>query len=324
MNELAKTEPTPQRQWSTQEIKPAQRFDYWVGAICEAFLEMDCSSREAAVFDGQLTSVPVENLSFNQVLSSPADVYRTQSAIGRGKQAPFYLITQLHNPWHVRQGGHVVHLRAGDTVLVDSEQCYELHFPEAAKLMSVQLPRQWVGQWLAQMHSKMPRVAAKDVGWGQSLSALCVQLGHDPMLAASYPQSLLSDQLGAMLSASLEPTQKSIDKSSLDLAQRATSLIKERLDQHGLAATEIAEQLSISVRTLHRSFAAHNSTFASTLRSLRLERAAQMLVQARLSGVSIAEIGRRCGFADASHFVREFALIYRCTPALWRKQHLPG
>ena len=45
------------RRWSTEAVPPERRLDYWVGAICEAFLEMDCSSREARHFD-PLAAVP--------------------------------------------------------------------------------------------------------------------------------------------------------------------------------------------------------------------------------------------------------------------------
>ena len=34
--------------------------------------------------------------------------------------------------------------------------------------------------------------------------------------------------------------------------------------------------------------------------------------------------GRRCGFADASHFVREFQRQFRTTPARWRRERIRG
>lgn len=41
------------RLWSTHSVASPERLDYWVGAICEAFLEMDCTSREPAEFAGR-------------------------------------------------------------------------------------------------------------------------------------------------------------------------------------------------------------------------------------------------------------------------------
>lgn len=307
--------------WTTDTVVPGRRLDYWVGAICEAFLEMDCSSRQAGAFDGQITRVAVDALSFNQVVASTQDVFRTPAGIARGCHYPLYLITQLNSSWHVRQGGHMAQLRPGDTVLVDSAQCYELHFPDSVSCLSVQLPRPWVGRWLSLAQSRVPRVAARDQGWGQTLSALCLQLGRDPSLAAAYPQALLSDQLGAMLAAALEPQQQpAASPVSRSLVERARLLLREQLDQPGLTAQAVARTVGVSVRTLHRGFATEQTSFAGTLRRLRLEHAAQLLAQPRLAHLTVAEIGRRCGFSDASHFVREFQRAFVVTPGRWRRE----
>src|SRR3989344_1598153 len=160
--------PAALRQWTTDVVAPPARLDYWVGAICEAFLEMDCSSREAPLFGGELQSLPVETLSINRVRASTQDVFRTPAGIARSRQLPFYLIGQAETAWHVRQDGHLAHLRPGDVVLLDSARPYELHFPEGVHCVSLQLPRAWVGQWLEQAEAPGPRVAWRDQGWGQS------------------------------------------------------------------------------------------------------------------------------------------------------------
>lgn len=310
------------RQWSTDEVAAPGRLDYWVGAICEAFLEMDCSSRLAMNFEGRLTSVAAGPLSFNQVEATTQDVYRTRAGIARSPSHPFYLITHRQTAWHVQQGGHHAGLRAGDAVLVDSAHRYELHFPESVEVMSVQLPRAWLGQWLAQVDDPRPRVVRRDEGWGRALSGLCLQFAHEPRLATGYPASLLCDQLGAMLAAALEPAPPARTSASQDLARRARQVMQARLDQPGLTAQRVAEQLGVSVRTLHRAFAAESTGFALGLRRLRLDRASQLLEQGRLAHVSVSELGRRCGFADASHFVREFQRHFRSTPARWRRERL--
>lgn len=312
------------RHWTTDSVETGRRLDYWVGAICEAFLEMDCSSRRATLFEGRLTSVAVDVLSFNQVIACTQDVYRTPAGIARGDQHPFYLITQQGSGWNLRQCGHVAHLRPGDAVLVDSAQAYELHFPESVAAMSVKLPRHWVERWLAQVDSAMPRVAARERGWGQALSALCLQFAQEPLLAGSYPPALLSDHLGAMLAAALEPTQLPSGPSSRGMVERAQELLQERLGQPGLVAETVAQALGVSVRTLHRAFAAEHSSFACMLRRLRLEQARELLAQPRLARLTIGELGRRCGFADPSHFVREFHQAWGMTPARWRKHCVSG
>lgn len=307
------------RQWTTDVVAPAARLDYWVGAICEAFLEMDCSSREAPVFDGVLRSLAVETLVVNQVRASMQDVYRTPAGIARSRHLPFYLIGQADTAWHMRQDGQVAHLRAGDVVLVDSARPYELHFPEGVGCVSLQLPRAWVGQWLAQAEVRGPRVAWRDQGWGQSLGALAVQLARDPASAQALPPALLSDHLGALLCAALEPPAAPAAPAGLGLHAHLCALLRGRIDQPGVSAQALAQEAGVSLRTLHRAFAAQGGTFAGTLRQLRLVRAAQLLRRPQLAHVAVAEIGRRCGFADASHFARVFQHAMGMSPAQWRR-----
>lgn len=308
------------RQWSTDVVGAAERLDYWVGAICEAFLEMDCGSREGGAFTGQLTSVSVDALHFNQVIASSQEVYRTPGAIARGQQHPFYLITQMHHGWHVRQGGHFVQLRPGDAVLVDSAQRYELHFPQDVACLSVQLPRSWVGQWLSEVDVARPRVVYRDQGWGQALSGLSVQLGRDPALALAYPSQLLCDQMGAALSAVLEPVVQYDEPTSMWV--QVQTALRDRLDVPGLTAFDVAQVVGVSLRTLHRCFAANQASFAGSLRHLRMAQAKALLANRRLARLSLAEIGLRCGYADASHFARDFHRASGLTPMVWRKQAL--
>jgi len=47
-----------------------------------------------------------------------------------------------------------------------------------------------------------------------------------------------------------------------------------------------------------------------------------LLQQPRMALVSVADIGCRCGFSDASHFIRQFQQTHGLTPARWRRLHL--
>jgi AraC-like DNA-binding protein len=305
--------------WSTDAIRPELRLDYWVGVICEAFLEMDCNSRARESFEGRVTRVAVGELGFHQVCAQTQDVFRTRQGIARSNHHPYYLITQRECGWHLQQDGKQLQLRSGDLVLVDAARCYELHFPERFEVMSIQLPRHFVGRWLAHAESQGARYIPRDKGWGVPLSALCLQLASDPGIANHYPSELLSDHLGAMLSAALEPELQPIRLASDEFVERACGWLREHLADHGLVATVAAQALGVSVRTLHRAFAARRFTFAGALRAVRIEEAKHLLAQPRLAHIAVGEIGRRCGFADPSHFVREFRAATGLTPVRWRK-----
>ncbi len=311
------------QRWSTHQVPVQAQLDYWVGAICDAFLEMDClpvhSSK--AGFEGTLLSLPVGPLRFNQVLAAPSKVNRTAAAVARSQAQPFYLITDLHQPWRIRQNGVEIDLRPRDLALVDSSQQYQFEFPGAVKNMSIEIPRQWLAPWLTEIDTKTPRRIGHDAGWGQSLSALCGQFANDPLLSKGYPAQLLTEQIGAMLGACLDANNPDQSAKS-NVVKAATELIWQRLAEPAVTAAVIAQQMGLSSRTLHRYFAAEGLTFAHVQRKIRMDHAAGLLAQKRLSNLDMSAIGIHCGVSDASNFVREFRRVYGCTPAKWRKEHL--
>ena len=313
------------REWTTAQARPVERLDYWVGAICEAFLEMDCSSRAADCFDGELTHLPLSQLAVNRVRASTQDVYRTPSGIARSRSQPFYLITQTEQPWQVKQGGRRLQLRPGDAVLVDAAQPYELHFPHSVSCLSVQMPRAWVGGWLRTVDTATARVAHREQGWGHMLSALCLQLGRQPGLALQMAPDWLEGQFGALLAAALEPLPPDPPVSAgRALHAQALNRMRERLEEPGWRAADLALELGVSVRTLHRAFTGAGETVAGRWRQLRMDHARSLLAQPRLSGLPVSEIGQRCGYTDPSHFARDFQRSWGQTPMRWVRAQRGG
>ena len=308
------------REWTTAQARPRERLDYWVGAICEAFLEMDCNSTAADHFDGQLVHLPLQRLAVNRVKASTQDVYRTPAAIAKSKDQPFYLITQIEQPWLVKQGGRQLQLRPGDAVLVDAAQAYELHFPHSVTCLSVQMPRAWVGQWLQTVDVRHARVAHREQGWGAMLSALSLQLGRQPELALEMAPDWLEAQFGALLAASMEPVSHRNASGAGDLRERAVTLMRDRCGEPGWSADGLAAHLQVSVRSLHRAFTDAGETVMGRWRQVRIERACELLAQPRLAGLNMGEVGRRCGYADASHFGRDFQRVTGLTPQRWARE----
>jgi AraC family transcriptional activator of tynA and feaB len=111
------------QRWSTDAVPPAQRLDYWVGAVCEGFLEMDITSPVAGgSFGASLESAPLGPLVVNEVRGSAQDVYRTRRAIAHSRHNYYYLLCKTDSPWTMAQEGRCARLLPGDPVLVDSRR----------------------------------------------------------------------------------------------------------------------------------------------------------------------------------------------------------
>ena len=80
--------------------------------------------------------------------------------------------------------------------------------------------------------------------------------------------------------------------------------IVQRCSETSLRAEDVASSLNVSTRTLHRVLAACGETFGAMLIQARVDLAVRMLQSPLFDRLTTAEIGRRAGFSDASHFVK--------------------
>ena len=292
--------------------------DYWIDAVCEAFLEMHITSAVPDHFAAELVSVPLGALQINRVRGSAQDVYRTPQALARSKQDYYYLLCKEDTPWSAAQRSHHARLLPGDLLLIDSRHCYEFHFDQTCNTLSIELPTAWVEQWLPDPARICGRRLNGQEGFGAALSAFARALRPEMALAPPAPAALLTDQLGALLALAggAKPSRASEDAA---LHARIEATIRERHAEPGLTAASVAMGLGIGERSLHRALAGRDATFAQQLMACRVEVARRLLADGRFDHLTVAEIGRRVGLLDASHFVRIYRQRTGLTPAAWRR-----
>lgn len=97
------------------------------------------------------------------------------------------------------------------------------------------------------------------------------------------------------------------------LAQAAKDLADRRLADPELSAVTLARELSVSVRTLQRAFAAAGESVSIYVRGRRLEEA-RLALTAPAGRLSVTELAAHWRFADSSHFTRAFKKHYGRTP----------
>ncbi|MEU9186461.1 helix-turn-helix domain-containing protein [Streptomyces sp. NPDC048484] len=97
------------------------------------------------------------------------------------------------------------------------------------------------------------------------------------------------------------------------LAQAAKDLADSRLTDPDLSPSGLARELKVSVRTLHRAFAAAEESVTGYVRRRRLEQA-RLELEAEAGRPNISELAAHWRFADSSHFIRVFKKQYGQTP----------
>jgi AraC family transcriptional regulator, positive regulator of tynA and feaB len=103
------------------------------------------------------------------------------------------------------------------------------------------------------------------------------------------------------------------------LARAAKALADRRLTDPDLSPSMLARELNVSVRTLHRAFAAGEESVTMYIRHSRLEQARRELTVPR-GGMSVSELAAYFQFADSSHFIRAFKKRYGQTPGQFARE----
>jgi AraC family transcriptional activator of tynA and feaB len=292
------------RTWTTDAVDAAIAFDYWVGAICECFLEMEADTSSPGRFSATLESTPLSDLRVNHVTGSAQRVYRTQRAISRSTRNNYYLLCKQATPCSITQhGAGATRLLPGDLTLIDSRRRYELDFPATVDTFSVQLPIAWLDTWLPHAATHLGVRVDGSAGWGHVLGLYIRQLR---MVPDTLPTTLHCDHLGGLIALAFGTDRLTAPDASPGLLTRMDDCLRSRFAEPGLCATDVAEALGVSVRTLHRALTREERTFAASLMRYRMEAAERMLASPSCKLLTVAAIGRRAGLLDASHFTRAY------------------
>ena len=120
--------------------------------------------------------------------------------------------------------------------------------------------------------------------------------------------------------ASLEPfpptNDPSMQKEDIFMT-KVRQILEAHLEDDQFGITTLCEEMAVSHAQLYRKFKTlSNKTIADYLKSLRLEKARNLLITTRLN---ITEITFMAGFKNLSHFSREFGREFGKSPSEYRK-----
>jgi AraC-like DNA-binding protein len=106
------------------------------------------------------------------------------------------------------------------------------------------------------------------------------------------------------------------------LLTRVRAYVRAHLGEPGLSPESIAAAHNVSVRYLYKVCAQADFSLRQWIITERLRRARAELADPAATGRTVANIARRWGFTDPTHFGRRFRSEYHVTPGEWRRQNL--
>lgn len=219
----------------------------------------------------------------------------------------------------LRQAGREAWLKAGDFVLWDSTQPIDFAVGERLHKVTLLVPQRLLE---ATLPDAREFVATTVSGASDRGALFANHLRGLARMRENVPQTLLPRLMEATLdllgTAFVAETGIDGTASQRAMLARIQSYIHSRLDDPTLNPEAIASAHSISVRQLHRIFAAaSNVTAERWLWNERLARCRHDLTQP--GAVAISKVAFRWGFSDAAHFSRAFRGRYGLAPRELRK-----
>jgi AraC family transcriptional activator of tynA and feaB len=315
--------PEPIQRFSTQNVAPAARFDYWADVVSRALLPLNVQAADVSSFEASVSQVNLGVLDIIRTQGSAHHSWRTRQDVERGEEPnSYHLLVSRGGPWAMAQRGQK-YLPRGDLVLHDSKYAYRIDIESQYDIVNVKLPPAWLQTWVADPEALVGRQIVAASGWGQVLSRVVSSLLPEFAAAAPLPASVLSDHVGATLALVCGQFGSSL-ATDRRLAQQIVRRIRERCTECALTGTDIAESLSIELRVLHAALASIGSSFATELLGLRVALAAQLLRTPSLRRLKISDIARRAGFSDVAHFRRIVRAHLGVAPEAVRANALNG
>lgn len=307
--------------WSSSTLAPDEAFRSWKSWASATLAPMQIEIGDKRHFAARWHSAalgPLRIVAFEapaqRVTHPPSD------GPARGRSS-YQLLYCGRTPIASRVGAERFLLGAGECVLIDNADRYEMSIEGQHDAIDLIMPRPWLERWLPDPARSVGQPFSATGGWGLPLGSLLSMMALD-LDNAALPRPMLADQLGPLLALAVGDPPATGSRHRLKLLQRAQRLIEERYADPALDPGQAAAALGISKRHLHAVFTESGSTFLEVLGRVRLDRAAEHLADRRYAGHQIAEIAWRCGYLDPSYFARVFRRRFGSGPREWRNARL--
>lgn len=298
---------------------PNRDFDRWqydVERLCGLFAT--AKPTDAQTFVGDITHTNAGAMAIIDVATNAHMIERNQRHISRDPNACCFLMLMMAGNTHVSQDNATTHLHSGDLVLLDARRPVKIAPQGMERHLSFHLPCDIVDRtlrhrkWLAANPIRATTVNAR------LLRYLLIE-AYQRTTELTEPESLgLRDAIMALLAPTFHPE---LPYHSLAaIYHRACTVIDHDLSNTELCPTDIACSVGVSLRQLHRAFAAHQDSVSLHVQTHRLAHIADDIANPAYASRSLTEIALFWGMNDLAYFSRIFRQRYACTPREWRQR----
>jgi AraC-like DNA-binding protein len=305
----------------TQTLDADHRAEQWAAAHERIFFPIAVRASAGDLAGCRIERHALGPLSTYLVAGDPSIVERTTAGIRAFDPEHFIVATTLRGRCLIEQDGRGTVFTNGDLSSWDSSRPFAATHLERFELLLLIMPRALLGARRDAVFARTARctAAASPLGSiaGHFFRELWDVLGTDSPVRGGDDLAEAAIAIARSLHAD-EPAERRL--SAAALLPRIKGYIQEHLADPGLGPESIARANYISVRYLHKLFAAEPESVCQWIRRRRHEACRRDLVDPSLAGHTIAEVAMRWALPNSAYFSRAFRDAYGCTPTEWRNR----
>jgi len=286
--------------WSTREVPPDKRIDFWMSTLRTAMWPVSRWSAVAEDFGVELNEAALGALGTLRMKIGAHVSHRSRHDLDRCQDPHYLLFTSFGTEWGSGHNGHCERLRPHDLVLwADAE--LDSYVPYGLDGVVLRIPAPWLKTWLPDPQQLVGRRIEFDSEWGRVLSPMVCQMTPELAVSSPIPHELIADQFGAVLALLAGDVQA---RALPDMLKRIQECIRARCAEPALTASAVAAALAIEPADLHRALGSRKLTFAALLDDCRVTRALELLHASGFSPAALEAVAQRCGYADSARLAR--------------------
>ncbi len=308
--------------FSTDTLRPHERFDYWCEVRARNLFGVTISLKqeERQHFRGQFSALPVGGATLSQMQASPYRVSRTTTDISRASSDSLCIYQQTGGAsWFNSKGRGEFVVRAGEFAISHSDMPY-LTRPITSTGFDLRVLKIPLGGRTT-LGSIAPHLAPALLDGNEPRLTALISAAFATLVAdsANNPETDFDPAVGhlaqlALLARGCVATGSPDSRAALRFGflQAARTILRRDLHRPDLSPASLAAALRISVRQLHLLFEPTGASFSRTLIALRLTEAYRLLQSA--PALPVTDVAHICGFDSLSTFYRVFRTAYGATP----------
>jgi AraC-like DNA-binding protein len=311
------------RLFSTANVHPRDRFDYWHSLACKNLVGHSSKPACRQTFQAEIEAATLVDIGLVLFSNSPMDVARTTRDIAQSERDDLFVCRQVTGALGLEQDGRQVMLESGDITLLDPFLPYMAKFLTGSKLLVLKVPRRALEARIGKTRELVARSIRpfdSQHSWTSAFLAMLPDLAGNTTRAAEDTARELTLQLVASSLVKATGSSQTCISSIRSMALlNVRAAIESRLSDPALDAATVAKAAGVSVRYANSLLAEENTSIMRLTRARRLERCRKALEDPLQNHRTLSEIAYGWGFSDMTHFGRSFKAMYGVLPRDYRQ-----